>query len=44
MKILDAQSRLPYPELIKLGSLGQLTDEGLAVYELLIKEINKTLH
>jgi len=44
MKILDAQTRLPYADLIKLGSPSQLTDEGLVVYSLLIKEINKTLH
>jgi uncharacterized RDD family membrane protein YckC len=44
IKILESQSRLPYTELIKLGSPGQLTDEGLTVYGLLIKEINnKTL-
>jgi len=41
IKILESQSRLPYTELIKLGSPGQLTDQGLAVYEILIKEINK---
>jgi uncharacterized RDD family membrane protein YckC len=44
IKILESQLRLPYTELIKLGSPGQLTDEGLTVYGLLIKEINnKTL-
>lgn len=41
LQILESQSRLPYAELIKLGSPGQLTDQGLAVYEILIKEINK---
>ncbi len=33
LQILESQSRLPYAELIKLGSPGQLTDQGLAVYE-----------
>jgi uncharacterized RDD family membrane protein YckC len=44
IQILESQSRLPYAALIKLGSPGQLTDEGLSVFKLLIKEINKTLH
>jgi uncharacterized RDD family membrane protein YckC len=44
LQILEAQSRLPYTELIKLSSPGQLTDEGLVVYGLLNKEINKALH
>jgi uncharacterized RDD family membrane protein YckC len=41
IQILESQSRLPYAELMKLGSPGQLTVEGSAVYELLIKEINE---
>ena len=41
--ILESQSRLPYSKLIELGSPGQLTDKGLAVFKLLIKEIDKTL-
>lgn len=44
IQILESQSRLPYAKLIELGSPGQLTDEGLSVFKLLIKEINKTLH
>lgn len=43
IQILESQSRLPYSKLIELGSPGQLTDKGLAVFKLLIKEIDKTL-
>lgn len=43
IQILEGQSRLSYNELIKLGDPGQLTDSGLSVYKLLIREINKTL-
>ena len=42
MQILESQSRLPYDELLKLGSPGQLTDTGFYVFKLFIEEINKT--